>query len=231
MGAPWPAGTGIVGVLSGSLEDLGEQRLVVALGRGLARHDLRMLVADAAATPNGSWRSPTAPRPVRGRLVVSRWTRRRSGRRSWAGLPVVRSAARCRQQGLRQVVFDNRRGVTSSSSTSTSSATGGRRPDPRHPSTPDRRPRSSSPRSAPRSGSTSDRRLAALGRRGDEVAAEVLAGRPRPTAVFCLADSIACGAYVAPPSAGSPSRATCRSPATTIARSRASYTRSSPPWT
>ena len=30
-----------------------------------------------------------------------------------------------------------------------------------------------------------------------EVAAALLAARPRPTAVFCLSDSIACGVYVA----------------------------------
>src|SRR5919112_5322911 len=43
--------TGLVGVLSGSLEDLGEQRFVEALGRGLGRHDLHMLVADARGEP------------------------------------------------------------------------------------------------------------------------------------------------------------------------------------
>src|SRR3954453_11982081 len=43
--------TGLVGVLSGSLQDLGEQRFVESLGRGLGRHDLQMVVADAHGDP------------------------------------------------------------------------------------------------------------------------------------------------------------------------------------
>src|SRR5215204_7325048 len=43
--------TGLVGVLSGSLEDLSEQRFVESLGRQLGRHDLHMLVVDARGEP------------------------------------------------------------------------------------------------------------------------------------------------------------------------------------
>src|SRR5215216_5194323 len=44
--------TGLVGVLSGSLEDLSEQRFVEALGRQLGRHDLHMVVVDARGEPD-----------------------------------------------------------------------------------------------------------------------------------------------------------------------------------
>ena len=43
--------TGLVGVLSGSLQDLSEQRFVESLGRQLGRHDLHMVVVDARGEP------------------------------------------------------------------------------------------------------------------------------------------------------------------------------------
>ena len=44
--------TGLVGVLSGSLEDLSEQRFVEVLGRELTRRDLHMVVVDARGEPD-----------------------------------------------------------------------------------------------------------------------------------------------------------------------------------
>ena len=102
--------TGLVGVLSGSLEDLGEQRFVEALGRGLGRHDLHMLVADARGEPEreralarqlarpvgrrpGRLRARSLRGPVAG---ARRGAARRRGRRR-AGRPTVG-----------QVLFDNR---------------------------------------------------------------------------------------------------------------------------
>src|SRR3954471_4910109 len=58
--------TGLVGVLSGSLQDLGEQRFVESLGRGLGRRGLQMLVADAHGDPK---RERTLPRQLADRLV------------------------------------------------------------------------------------------------------------------------------------------------------------------
>jgi len=44
--------TGLAGVLSGSLQDLSEQRFVEILGRQLGRHDLHMVVVDARGEPD-----------------------------------------------------------------------------------------------------------------------------------------------------------------------------------
>src|SRR5215218_7478086 len=43
--------TDLVGVLSGSLQDLGEQQFVELLGRELGRHELHMVVVDARGEP------------------------------------------------------------------------------------------------------------------------------------------------------------------------------------
>ena len=43
--------TGLVGVLTGSLEDLGEQRFVEMLGRRLGSHDLQMMLVDSHGDP------------------------------------------------------------------------------------------------------------------------------------------------------------------------------------
>ena len=58
--------TGLVGVLSGSLEDLGEQRFVETLGRELGRRDLHMVVADARGEPD---RERTLARQLAEQLV------------------------------------------------------------------------------------------------------------------------------------------------------------------
>jgi LacI family transcriptional regulator len=193
--------TGLVGVLSGSLEDLGEQRFVEALGRGLGRHDLHMLVADARGEPE---RERTLARRLGEQwvdgLVVSAldpsaelWTE------IGEALPVVAVGDALAGRTVGQVLFDNRRGVTMM--LEHFHRLGHRRLavlTPSRPTTPDR----------PAEIVVAEV-CAALGLEATvvnsphsvdgatRVASSLFAARPRPTAVFCLSDSIACGVYCA----------------------------------
>ena len=83
--------TGLVGVLSGSLEDLGEQRFVEALGRQLGAHELQMMLVDAQGDPEREGARAPARRPARRRprRLPARTPPIPSGRRSATALPVV----------------------------------------------------------------------------------------------------------------------------------------------
>jgi LacI family transcriptional regulator len=193
--------TGLVGVLSGSLQDLGEQRFVEALGRGLGRHDLQMMVADAHGDPA---RERTLARQLADQLVdglvVSPLN---PSDDSWADigetLPVVTVGDALAGPTVGEVLFDNRAGVTMV--LEHLHGLGHRRVavlTPSRPSTPDR---------------PSERGVAEvcalLGldatvinshhsiEEATDAAERLLAREPRPTAVFCLSDSIACGVYAA----------------------------------
>ena len=193
--------TGLVGVLSGSLEDLGEQRFVEALGRGLARHDLHMLVADARGEPEReqALAHRLGEQWVDGLVVSALDPSASLWQQIGEALPVVAVGDALAGRTVGQVLFDNRRGVTMM--LEHFHALGHRRLavlTPSRPTTPDRPAEIvvaevcaalgldatvvNSPHSV--DGAT-------------EVAAALLAARPRPTAVFCLSDSIACGVYVA----------------------------------
>jgi len=193
--------TGLVGVLSGSLQDLGEQRFVELLGRGLGRHDLHMLVADARGEPERErmLARQLADQLVDG-LVISPLD---PSDGSWVGigetLPIVTVGDALAGPTVGEVLFDNRTGV--SLVLEHLHGLGHRRVavlTPSRPSTPDR---------------PAERVVAevcaALGldatvvnsrhsvEEATETAAMLLADAPRPTAAFCLSDSIACGVYAA----------------------------------
>src|SRR5919112_1049879 len=106
--------TGLVGVLSGSLEDLGEQRFVEALGRGLGRHDLHMLVADARGEPE---RERTLARRLGDQWVDGLVVSARAPRASWWGAlgdkrRVVAVGDALGGGPVGRVLFENRHGVT-----------------------------------------------------------------------------------------------------------------------
>jgi LacI family transcriptional regulator len=193
--------TGLVGVLSGSLQDLGEQRFVESLGRGLGRRGLQMLVADAHGDPKRErlLARQLADRLVDG-LVVSPL---HPSDPSWADigvmLPVVTVGDALAGPTVGEVLFDNRAGVTLV--LEHLHGLGHRRVavlTPSRPSTPDR---------------PSERVVAevceTLGLEATvvnchhsievatETATALLQREPRPTAAFCLSDSIACGVYAA----------------------------------
>jgi LacI family transcriptional regulator len=193
--------TGLVGVLSGSLEDLSEQRFIEVLGRELTRRDLHMVVVDARGEParERMLARQLADQLVDG-LIISPLDP--SGA-AWAeigeALPVVTVGDALAGPTVGEVLFDNRAGVTMV--LEHLHALGHRRIavlTPSRPSTPDR---------------PAERVVAevcdALGLEATVVnaphsieaatasAAELLAREPLPTAVFCLSDSVACGVYAA----------------------------------
>jgi LacI family transcriptional regulator len=193
--------TGLVGVLFGSLQDLGEQRFVGDIGRGLGRRDLQMVVADAQGDPR---RERTLARQLADQLVdgliVSPLDPSDEG---WASLgemlPVVTVGDALSGPTVGEVLFDNRLGVTLV--LEHLHGLGHRRIavlTPSRPSTPER---------------PSERVVVAVCEKlgiaatvvnshhsieqATESADAVLRSNPRPTAVFCLSDSIACGVYAA----------------------------------
>ena len=199
--------SGLVGVLCGSLEDLGEQRFVETVGRQLNTRELQILVTDAHGDParERHLARQLADRRVDG-LIVSPLD---PSHGFWAELaqtiPVIAVGdALTGATTAGELIFENRRGV--SDVLHHLHRLGHRRIavlTPSRPSTPDRPSERvvtelseelglearivSSPHSV--DGATA-------------AAARVLAELPRPTALFCLSDSIACGVYAAAHAAG-----------------------------
>jgi LacI family transcriptional regulator len=193
--------TGLVGVLSSSLEDLGEQRFVETLGRQLTRRELHMLVADARGEPD---RERTLARQLAEQLVdglvVSPLD---PSDAAWEEigelLPIVTVGDALAGPTVGEVLFDNRAGVALV--LEHMHGLGHRRIavlTPSRPSTPDR-PAERVVADVCRS---LDMDAIVVNSRhsiddAERAAARLLGGEPRPTAVFCLSDSIACGVYAA----------------------------------
>lgn len=193
--------TGLVGVLSGSLQDLGEQRFIETLGRQLGRHDLQMVIADARGEPDRErvLARQLADQLVDGLVISPLDPSDVSWQEIGGALPVVTVGDALAGPTVGEVLFDNRTGV--GTVLEHLHGLGHRRIavlTPSRPSTPDR----------PAERVVAEK-CAALGleatvvnsRHSMEDAAEdamaLLAREPRPTAVFCLSDSIACGVYAA----------------------------------
>jgi LacI family transcriptional regulator len=193
--------TGLVGILSGSLEDLGEQRFVETLGRELGRRDLHMVVADARGEPD---RERTLARQLAEQLVdglvVSPLD---PSDTSWEEigevLPIVTVGDALAGPTVGEVLFDNRAGV--GLVLEHLHGLGHRRIavlTPSRPSTPDRpaeRVVAEVCRSLDMEATVVNSRHSIEDAEG--AAAALLESEPRPTALFCLSDSIACGVYAA----------------------------------
>jgi LacI family transcriptional regulator len=193
--------TGLIGVLSGSLQDLAEQRFVECLGRGLAERDLQMLVADADGDPERERRlaHQLADYLVDGLIVSPLDPSGESWAEIGAMLPVVSVGDALAGPTVGEVRFDNRAGV--SLVLEHLHELGHRRVavlTPSRPQTPDRPAelvvaevcaRLQLDATVVNSHHSIE---AATG-----VADALLRSEPRPTAVFCLSDSIACGVYAA----------------------------------
>jgi DNA-binding LacI/PurR family transcriptional regulator len=194
--------TGMVGLLCGSLEDFWQQSLAVGIGRALLARDRYAIILDAAGDPQ---RELTLAQRLRDQRVDGLIVQPLDPAAPlWAelaeSLPVVSIG-----DGLRggrahgEVVFDNRRGVTLA--LEHLHGLGHRHVavlTPTRASTPDRPADVYVNAEAERLGLDvsvipSHQTLPAA----TEVAREVLARRPRPTAVFCFTDSIAYGVYAA----------------------------------
>jgi LacI family transcriptional regulator len=199
--------SGLVGVLCGSLEDLGEQRFVETVGRHLRPRGLQIMVTDARGDPEAErdLARRLADHRVDG-LIVSPLD---PSHRFWSELsstiPVVTVGDELvGATTAGELIFENRAGV--SVVLRHLQRLGHRRITvltPSRPSTPDR---------------PAERVVAGLSHAlgievrvvnsphsvdgATEVAARVLARTPRPTAAFALSDSIACGVYAAARAAG-----------------------------
>jgi LacI family transcriptional regulator len=193
--------TGLVAVLSGSLEDLGEQRFVETLGRELGRRDLHMLVADARGEPDRerALARQLAEQLVDGLVVSPLDPSDTSWEEIGEVLPIVTVGDALAGPTVGEVLFDNRAGVGvvlehlhALGHTRIAVLT------PSRPSTPDR----PAERVVAEVCRSLDMEPTVVNSRHSIEDAEVAAGallesEPRPTAVFCLSDSIACGVYAA----------------------------------
>jgi LacI family transcriptional regulator len=193
--------TGLVGVLSGSLEDLGEQRFVETLGRQLGRHDLQMVVADARGEPERErmLARQLADQLVDGLVVSPLDPSDASWEEIGEVLPIVTVGDALAGPTVGEVLFDNRAGV--GLVLEHLHALGHRRVavlTPSRPSTPDRpaeRVVAEVCRSLDMEATVVNSHHSIEDAEG--AAAALLGSDPRPTAVFCLSDSIACGVYAA----------------------------------
>lgn len=194
--------TGLVGLLCGSLEDLGEQRFVEGVGRQLRTRDLHVLITDAGGDPERERElaRQLVDRRVDGLVVSPLDPSSPFWREIAATLPVVTVGdALAGAATVGELIFDNRAGVTRV--LEHLHGLGHRRVavlTPSRPSTPDR---------------PAERVVAeaaeALGLQATivnsphsvdgatTVALRLLAAERRPTAAFCLSDSIACGVFSA----------------------------------
>ena len=105
--------TGLVGVLAGSLEDLGEQRFVESVGQALEANALHMVLTDSAGDPERERHWPASwPTRWSTRLVVSPLD---PSNAAWAAigetLPVVSVGDALAGPTVGDVIFDNRAGV------------------------------------------------------------------------------------------------------------------------
>jgi LacI family transcriptional regulator len=194
--------TGMVGVLCGSLEDLWQQQVAAGVGRELLARDLYALIVDAGGDPKREQALALQLRDQRvdGLLVFPL----DPSAPLWADLtetvPVVTIGDSL--QGARlagEVLFDNRTGVTLALEhlhqlghrcvavlTSTQSSTPDRPTDTYVLAEADRLGLDVTVRASPHSLATAT-----------QAARKVLRARDRPTALFCLSDSIAYGGYAA----------------------------------
>jgi LacI family transcriptional regulator, galactose operon repressor len=192
--------TGYVGVLCGSLDDLWQQRLSAALGRGLLAADRRALTVDASNDPvrEAALAQGLVDQRVDALIVLPV----DPGAAQWAeiatrtllisvgeSLPGAATAA--------EVVFDNDAGVTDA--LQRLAALGHRRIavlTPGRASTPDRPAEVVAHRLADRLGLSVTLHACGHDLDGASAVARALLSQPdAPTAVFCLADSMAYGVY------------------------------------
>jgi LacI family transcriptional regulator len=193
--------TGLAGVLCGSLEDLSEQRFVETLGRQLGRRDLHMVVIDARGEPERERKLALqlADQLVDGLIISPLDPSAPSWQEIGELLPVVAVGDALAGPTVGEVLFDNRAGV--GMVLRHLHALGHRRVavlTPSRPTTPDRPAELVVGEVCEALGLdatvvNSPHSIEAA----TDVATALLAREPRPTAVFCLSDSIACGVYAA----------------------------------
>jgi LacI family transcriptional regulator len=193
--------TGLIGVVAASLQDLSEQRFVESVGQALERNDLHMVLIDSDGDPEREQMlaHQLADQLVDGLIVSPLDPSSLVWEDIARALPVVSVGDALSGPTVGEVIFDNRSGV--SMVLEHLRDLGHRRIavlTPSRPTTPAR---------------PAERRVhevaAALGldattvnsrhsiEAATDTATSLLKQQPRPTALFCLSDSIACGVYAA----------------------------------
>lgn len=193
--------TGLVGVLAGSLEDLGEQRFVEAVGQALEANELHMVLIDSAGDPERerALARQLADQLVDGIVVSPLDPSNPVWEDIGATMPVVSVGDALAGPTVGEVLFDNRAGVWLV--LEHLMELGHHRVavlTPSRPETP-ARPAETMVREA--AAALKLDVMTVNSRHSIEAATEtartLLESEPRPTAVFCLSDSIACGVYAA----------------------------------
>ena len=195
--------TAVVGLLVGSLADFWNQELVRAVRARAARADRSTLVADADGEPEPRARARAAARgPPRGRpdRPAGRPGQRRLGADRRGGARRSRSATRCpASMAVGEVVFDNDRGVEDT--LRHLSSLGHRRVAVLSwavETSPGRPAERAVAEVAAALGLDCRIVPCAYSLNGSRpLALELLSADDRPTAMFCMSDSIAYGVYVA----------------------------------
>ncbi len=199
--------TSMVGVLSGSLEDLWQQQLAAGIGRELLARDLYALIVDAGGDPKREQVLAAQLRDQRvDGLIV---TPLDPSAPLWAelaeALPVVAIGDSLKgAKPAAEVLFDNHSGVMLA--LEHLHRLGHRRVavlTSTHANTPDRPADTFAVAEAERLGMATTVHVSSHALdAATEVARQVLVAGERPTALFCLSDSIAYGAYGAARSLG-----------------------------
>jgi DNA-binding LacI/PurR family transcriptional regulator len=198
--------TGLIGVICGSLDDLVEQLFVEAVGRRLEDRGLEMLVTDAGGDPQREidLARRLSDERVDGLIVSPLDPSARGWREIAAAVPLVSVGDALDAETAGEVIYDNRAGVelvlghlASLGHKHIAVLT------PNRPTTPARPAEVVVEELSERLGLevvvvNSPHSIVGATR----IAANVLGAPTRPSALFCLSDSIACGAYVAARAAG-----------------------------
>jgi LacI family transcriptional regulator len=198
--------TGLVGVLAGSLEDLGEQRFVQSVGQALEANALHMVLIDSAGDPDREriLARQLADQLVDGLVVTPLDPSSPVWQHIGETLPVVAVGDALAGPTVGEVLFDNRAGVWLVLEHLVE--LGHRRVAVLTPSRDETPSRSAETMVREAAAALALEVITVNSRHSIESATEtarlLLASEPRPTAVFCLSDSIACGVYAAAHQAG-----------------------------
>jgi LacI family transcriptional regulator, galactose operon repressor len=193
--------TGLIGVLAASLQDLSEQRFVESVGQALERNDLHMVLIDSGGDPERETMLAyqLADLLVDGLIVSPLDPSNKVWEDLASVLPVVSVGDALPGPTVGEVIFDNRAGV--SMVLEHLRDLGHRRIAVLTPSRPTTPARPAERRVHEVAAALHLDAVTVNSRHSIEAATEtatsLLNQQPRPTAIFCLSDSIACGVYAA----------------------------------
>jgi LacI family transcriptional regulator len=191
----------LIGVLAASLQDLSEQRFVESVGQALESNDLHMVLIDSAGEPEREQMlaHQLADQLVDGLIVSPLDPSNTVWEEIASALPVVSVGDALPGPTVGEVIFDNVAGVSlvlehlqELGHRHIAVLTPSRPTTPARPA--ERRVREVATALELDATTVNSRHSIEA---ATETAKSVLRQSPRPTAIFCLSDSIACGVYAA----------------------------------